>query len=141
MVRSGSAPATANQAHRTIRTALGEAERRGRVSRNPAKLAKAPRPDEIEVEPYTVDEVRQLLKAAGERRNRARWAVALALGLRQGEVLGLRWSDVDLETAGHRLPIANVTRCPRWPDADVGSGRLLAKVSTSVSTRIRRSGG
>jgi len=29
--------------------------------------------------------------------NRARWAIALALVLRQGEVLGLRWSDVDLE--------------------------------------------
>jgi integrase len=98
MIRAGSAPGTANQAHRTIRTALGEAERRGRITRNPAKLAKAPRPDEIEVEPYTVDEVRQLLKAAGERRNSARWAIALALGLRQGEVLGLRWSDVDLDT-------------------------------------------
>ena len=56
-----------------------------------------PRPDEIEVEPYTLDEVRQLLKTAGERRSSARWAIALALGLRQGEVLGLRWSDVDLD--------------------------------------------
>ncbi|MBV9922177.1 MAG: site-specific integrase [Pseudonocardia sp.] len=98
MIRSGSAPATAHQAHRTVRTALGEAERRGRITRNPAKLAKAPRPDDIEVEPYTVDQVRQLLKAAGERRNSARWAIALALGLRQGEALGLRWSDVDLDT-------------------------------------------
>lgn len=98
MLRAGSAPATANQAHRTIRTALGEAERRGRITRNPAKLAKAPRPDEIEVEPYSLDEVRQLLKAAGERRSSARWAIALALGLRQGEVLvGLRWPDVDLD--------------------------------------------
>ncbi len=97
MLRAGSSPATANQAHRTIRTALGEAERRGRITRNPAQLAKAPRPDEIEVEPYTLDEVRQLLNAAGERRSSARWALALALGLRQGEVLGLRWSDVDLD--------------------------------------------
>lgn len=97
MIRAGSAPATANQAHRTIRTALGEAERRGRITRNPAKLAKAPRPDDVEVEPYSVDEVRQLLQVARERRNSARWAVALALGLRQGEVLGLRWSDVDLD--------------------------------------------
>jgi integrase len=97
MRRAGSSAGTANQAHRTIRTALGEAERRGRITRNPAALAKAPRPDEIEVEPYSVDDVRQLLKVAGERRNSARWAVALALGLRQGEVLGLRWSDVDLD--------------------------------------------
>jgi integrase len=97
MQRAGSSAGTANQAHRTIRTALGEAERRGRITRNPAKLAKAPRPAEIEVEPYSVEEVRQLLATAAERRNSARWAIALALGLRQGEVLGLRWSDVDLD--------------------------------------------
>jgi integrase len=58
MIRSGSAPATAHQAHRTVRSALGEAERRGRITRNPAKLSKAPRPDDIQVEPYTVDQVR-----------------------------------------------------------------------------------
>lgn len=97
MLRAGSSPGTANQVHRTIRTALGEAERRGRVTRNPAKLAKAPRPAEIEVEPYSVEEVRQLLAAAAQRRNSARWAIALSLGLRQGEALGLRWSDVDLD--------------------------------------------
>lgn len=97
MIRAGSAPGTAHQAHRTIRTALGEAERRGRVTRNVAALAKAPRRDELEVEPYTVEEVQALLRAASARRNSARWAIALALGLRQGEVLGLRWSDVDLD--------------------------------------------
>ncbi len=98
MLAAGSSPGTAHQAHRTIRTALGEAERRGRITRNPAKLAKAPRTSEREIEPYTVEEVQALLKAAETRRNSARWAVALALGLRQGEVLGLQWTDVDLTT-------------------------------------------
>lgn len=98
MIRNGSSPGTAHQAHRTLRTALGEAERRGRITRNPAALAKAPRVSETEVEPYSVDEVRRLLTTAAEGRNHARWAIALALGLRQGEVLGLRWTDVDLDT-------------------------------------------
>jgi integrase len=97
MIKAGSAPGTAHQAHRTIRTALGEAERRGRITRNVAALAKAPRRDELEVEPYTVEEIQALLRAGAARRNSARWAIALALGLRQGEVLGLRWSDVDLD--------------------------------------------
>ncbi len=97
MIKAGSSPGTANQAHRTIRTALGEAERRGRITRNPAVLAKAPRPEELEVEPYSVDEVQALLRVASKGRNSARWAIALALGLRQGEVLGLRWNDVDLD--------------------------------------------
>lgn len=97
MQASGSKPATAGHVHRTIRTALGEAERRGYISRNPAKLAKAPRVEEAEVEPFTVEEVHQLLDIANQQpRNSTRWALALALGLRQGEALGLKWSDVDL---------------------------------------------
>ncbi|GAA1870935.1 site-specific integrase [Pseudonocardia ailaonensis] len=98
MIANGSAPGTAHQAHRTLRTALGEAERRGRIVRNPAQLAKAPRLEEVEVEPYSVEEVQELLRVAGKRRLAARWAIALALGLRQGEVLGLMWTDVDFET-------------------------------------------
>ncbi|MFF0729732.1 tyrosine-type recombinase/integrase [Streptomyces sp. NPDC004134] len=97
MQRRGSKPATAHQVHRTFRTALNEAVRRGHLGRNPVQLAKAPKVEEYEVEPYTVGEVQRLLKAADRRRNSARWAVALALGLRQGEVLGLRWEDVDLD--------------------------------------------
>lgn len=97
MQASGSKPATAHQVHRTFRTALNEAVRRGHLGKNPVQLAKAPKTGDYEVEPYTVQEVQRLLKAADQHRNSARWAVALALGLRQGEVLGLQWVDVDLD--------------------------------------------
>lgn len=97
MVAAGAKPGNAHQVHRTARTALGEAHRRGYVSRNVAALAKAPRVDVEEVEPYSLDEVKAILAAAESVPNGARWAVALALGLRQGEVLGLRWQDVDLD--------------------------------------------
>ena len=90
-------PATAHHAHRTIRAALNEAVRRGHLARNPALLARTPRVEEEEVEPYSVEEIQRIFKAASERRNGARWVVALALGLRQGEALGLQWSDVDFE--------------------------------------------
>ncbi|GAA4073864.1 hypothetical protein GCM10022233_59420 [Streptomyces shaanxiensis] len=83
--------------HRTFRAALNEAVRRGHLGKNPVLLAKAPKTGDYEVEPYTVQEVQRLLKAADQHRNSARWAVALALGLRQGEVLGLQWVDVDLD--------------------------------------------
>lgn len=98
MIQNGSKPATAHQAHRTARTALGEAVRRGHITENPAQLAKAPRLEEHDLEPFSVDEIRRLLTQAGKSRNSARWALALALGLRQGETLGLKWTDVDLET-------------------------------------------
>jgi integrase len=90
--------ATAHQVHRTVRTALNEAVRRGYLTKNPATLAKTQRIDEDEVEPYTVDEIQRLFRTATQTRNGVRWAIALALGLRQGEALGLKWSDVDFKT-------------------------------------------
>ncbi|MFD7546276.1 tyrosine-type recombinase/integrase [Streptomyces sp. NPDC059816] len=97
MQDTGSAAGTAHQAHRTIRTALNEAVRRKHLTSNPASIAKAPKVEEEEVEPYTVEEVQRLLAEAGKHRNTARWVIALALGLRQGEVLGMQWDDVDFE--------------------------------------------
>lgn len=98
MLRAGSAPATVHQAHRTLRAALNEAVRRGHLMRNPTTMARAPRVTSPEIEPYSVDDVQRILKAATERRNGARWAIALALGLRQGECLGPKWTDVDFES-------------------------------------------
>lgn len=112
MQKTGSAAATAHQAHRTIRTALNVAVRRGHLAINPASLAKAPRLTDEEVEPYTVEDVHRLLKVAGERRNSARWAIALALGLRQGESLGLKWTDIDLDTGS--LIVRRGRQRPRW---------------------------
>lgn len=103
MAVAGAKPATIHQVHRTLRTALGEAERRAHLGRNPAKLVRPPRLQPEPVEPFTVDEVERLLAAAQQRRNGARWAIALALGLRQGEALALRWEDVDLEANSLRV--------------------------------------
>lgn len=103
MTEAGAKPATVHQVHRTLRTALGEAERRGRIGRNPAQLVRPPRIQPELVEPLTLDEIQRLLAAAKNRRNSARWAIALALGLRQGEALALRWEDLDLETRSLRV--------------------------------------
>lgn len=112
MVRAGFKPGTAHQVHRTIRAALNEAVKRKRIGTNPAALAKAPKLDEPDVEPYSVSEVKRILETAQQQRNSARWAVALALGLRQGEVLGLKWTDVDLESG--TLIVARSRQSPRW---------------------------
>lgn len=61
------------------------------------------------MEPFAVEEMQLLLKTV---RNGARWAIALALGLRQGEVLGLKWSDVDLGSAS--LVVRRARLRPRW---------------------------
>ena len=92
IIDSGLKPATAHQVYRTARTAFGEAYRRGEILRNPMELAKPPRVEEEEIEPYEVDEVKRLLATAMEQRNGVRFVLALALGIRQGEALGLKWS-------------------------------------------------
>jgi integrase len=97
MQRNGSAAGTAHHVHRTVRNALNEAVRRGHLGQNPVLMAKAPRLSEDEPEPYDVEEIQCLLKVVAERRNGVRWVVALALGLRQGEALGLKWEHVDLK--------------------------------------------
>src|SRR3712207_5355452 len=81
-------------------------------SANPAVLAKPPRLTEEEVKPLTIEEVRRLLPPAAPSRNSARWAMALALGLRQGEALGLKWSDVALPPG--RPPIRRNRLRPAW---------------------------
>ena len=95
---SGLKPGTAHQVHRTARTALGEAFKRRRIPLNPAELAKPPRVEEAEVEPFEAEDIHRLLRAALARRNGVRFVVALALGIRQGEALGLKWSRLDEET-------------------------------------------
>jgi integrase len=112
MQNAGAKPGTAHQVHRTIRAALNEAVRRGYLTKNPVLLAKAPRMDEAEIEPLTQEQIRKLFSTALKRRNACRWIIAISLGLRQGEVLGLRWSDVDLE--GGTITVNFQRPRPKW---------------------------
>jgi integrase len=88
-------PATIHQAHRTLRTALGEAVRRNHITSNPAQIARPPRIPEEEIVPFTKQEAARILAACQGRRNGVRYMVALTLGLRKGEALGLKWRDID----------------------------------------------
>ncbi len=92
----GLSPRTVQFLHAVLRRALGQAERWGLVARNVARLVSPPRVERPEVQPLTVAEARRLLEAARGDRLEALYTVALALGLRQGEALGLRWQDIDL---------------------------------------------
>jgi integrase len=95
----GLAPATVLQIHRILSRALKVAMQRGYVTRNVATLVDAPSVSQAEVKPLTLAEAQLLIELAARRRNGTRWSVALALGLRQGEALGLRWQHVDLDAA------------------------------------------
>ncbi|HZU05719.1 MAG TPA: site-specific integrase [Chloroflexota bacterium] len=92
---SGLSPRTVQYLHAVLRCALGQAERWGLVPRNVARLVSPPQGSRPEIRPLTVEEARRLLEAVQGDRLEALYAVALAVGLRQGEALGLRWQDVD----------------------------------------------
>src|SRR5215468_12443383 len=98
MLRRGLSPSTVLKIHRILSRALRIAVRRGQITRNVVTLVDAPAAASHEIEPLTREEARRILTVAARKRNGARWSVALALGIRQGEALGLRWSYVDLET-------------------------------------------
>jgi integrase len=103
VLAAGCGPGTVAHVRRTISAALNAAARRGHILRNPVPLADMPRADDSEeLEPYDAEEIAALLTAARGRRNGARWSLAF-LGLRQGEALGLRWDDVDLDAGELRI--------------------------------------
>jgi integrase len=99
----GLSPRTVCYLRAVLRKALGQALKWGEVARNVATLVDPPRQVEKEIEPFTPDECRHLLDAVRGERLEALYTVALALGLRQGEALGLRWDDVDLDAASLRV--------------------------------------
>ena len=83
---------------RVLRAALQDAVDEELLSRNVARLVQVRVTDERKVRAFTRPEARRFLKAAENHRLYALWAVALSMGLRRGEALGLRWQEVDLES-------------------------------------------
>jgi len=83
--------------HAVLRKALGDAERLRLVIRNVAKLVTPPSPERREVEALPPEQARAVLKAMEEDRIAPLVALALTMGVRQGEGLGLTWSAVDFE--------------------------------------------
>ena len=88
-LREGLKPKTVRYLRGTLRTALNEAVRWGLISRNAAALVDGPRVERYPIKPFAPDEARRLLQAIKGDRLEALYSVALTMGLRQGEALGL----------------------------------------------------
>ncbi len=89
--------------HVTIRKALKDAVRLQLLSRNVADAATPPRPTKQEITPLTQDEIRTLLYAAKGDKLECLYVLACTTGMRQGELLGLMWKDVDLDAGTLRV--------------------------------------
>ena len=106
MVAAGKSPTTAAGARVILRRALADALRDGFVTRNVAALARPPRRTQREIEYLHPAQLRTLLAACEADPIGPLVAVAATTGLRQGELLGLTWSDVEDGTLTVRRALA-----------------------------------
>ncbi len=95
--REGLAEKYLQQHFAILRHSLNQAVKWGYIGRNPAALVTAPKPRPYKIKPLTGVDVEKLLAAATGSRLEAMYVVALCTGLRRGEILGLRWQDIDFE--------------------------------------------
>lgn len=123
----GLAPATVRMVHAVVGRALGDAVRWGNVTRNVALLVTPPRVKHAEIRPLTAEQAQQLLEAARGTRWEAFYVLAVTTGMREGELLGLCWSDVNLDSG--ELSVRHTLR--RMP----GVGLQLLEPKTDHSRR------
>ena len=93
---AGLAPKTVRNVHGMLTRAFRDAIRWGRVLRNPCDAADPPKGQSPEMNAWTAGELRQFTAATSSHRWAGVWALMATTGMRRGEILGLRWSDVDL---------------------------------------------
>lgn len=95
--QGGLSPLTIRHAHRLLVKALKEAARHDLVARNVANLISPPRVEDFEVVILTADQIRAILTELKGRPIYPKTILAIFAGLRRGEVLALRWQDVDFD--------------------------------------------
>jgi integrase len=121
-------PHTASYARKVLSRAINVALKWGDVTRNVAALSEAPRVEERAIEFFTPEQARAFLAAVKGHRLEALYRVALALGLRKAEIVGLRWDDIDFAACTIRITSivqreeGKVTRSPTKTKA---GGRTL----------------
>ena len=96
---SGLSPKTVRNVHGVLTRAMRDAVRWGQLQRNPCDTADPPRGRVPEMRAWTADELRRFVRATETHRWAAMWMLMASTGMRRGEVLGLRWTDVDLKAS------------------------------------------
>ena len=114
-LESGLSGRTVGYIHVTLHSALKQAMEGGLIPRNPASAVKPPRTDKSEMTPLSPAQAKALLGTAREVDDRwsGLYVLAVSTGLRQGELLGLRWEDVDPESA--TLRVRHTLQPPGFP--------------------------
>jgi integrase len=101
--RGGLAPSSVRRVHAVLHAALEEAVRGDLIPCNPATHANKPKVRQKEIEPLDAEQAQTFFAAAKGDRYEALYVLCLMTGLRQGEALGLKWSDIDLDVGKLRV--------------------------------------
>lgn len=121
-------PGSVRRLHALLRRSLSVALRWKLITWNPATAVDPPSLAPVEVHPYTAEEAGLFLDAVAGTRHEARWLLAIALGLRQGEALGLTWRDVDFDRR-----LIHVRQALQYRPGD---GLHLVQPKTAKSRRV-----
>ncbi|WP_201391195.1 site-specific integrase [Ktedonobacter sp. SOSP1-52] len=92
-------PNTIRLIHRIINEALNDAVKWKKLAYNPVQNVKLPKTRKVKIYVLTDEEIEHLLNCAQRNRLYALFRMALLLGMRKGELLGLKWSDINFDTA------------------------------------------
>ncbi|NAZ14817.1 hypothetical protein GT020_01865 [Glutamicibacter soli] len=135
------APSIIQGLHRVLRRALNVAVNRGVLARNPVLRVEVSAKTVFEPQVYTTEEIRTMLAVALDMDDGARWVLNLMLGLRQGEALGLAWSDIDFETS--RIKISRELYTLPWNHGCTQQGSGVPSCGFNAAWRCpeRHSGG
>jgi integrase len=131
---SGSSPRTVQYIHTTLSKALKDAVTDGLIPRNVTQGVKAPRPAKKEIRPLSPEQTQVFLRASCGDRFEALYVLAIHCGLREGELLGLKWDDINLEarTLQVRRTLSETRNGPIFEPPKNGKGRSVKLTQDAV---------
>jgi integrase len=136
---AGFSPKTVAYVHQVLRTALELARRWELIDRNVASMVDPPHRERPKIHPMDPSDARKFLDSIHGHRLEALFAVALAMGLRQGEALGLQWDDVDLAVGSLsvRHQLQRIDRRLALVEPKTERSRRTVAIPSSVIERLR----
>jgi integrase len=140
LLSQGLSAATIGHVHSVLNAALADAERWGRIGRNPARLVSVPKDQRREMQTFTPSEAITLLTVAETAPLGTLFALLLTTGLRIGEALACRWTDVDLVT-GRLAVTGTMSRGEKGyirTEPKTASGRRLILLSSDGREALKR---
>jgi integrase len=137
-LKSGLSPRTVQYIHVTLHKALKQAEQDGLVPRNATRAVKPPQIRREEMRPLTPEQVGVLFGAVRGDRLEALYVLAVTTGLRQGELLGLKWEDVNLDvgTLQVRRTLTTAKGGPVLTSPKTQGSRRSVKLSRTASEAL-----